>query len=163
MSTTRPSPLDAPMPSQPPSPSPLSQPAEHTARRLPPVAELAVASMSVVIVAGIYQAAHLPTPPPLGPAEGLLAGAAALLVAALVLVARITPFAWRVFFRVGGWALLAYVVISGMLEFVFVFDHTKGAALVVLTLSLVVFALDIPLLLAFSVARYQPPGPTSRR
>jgi hypothetical protein len=44
-----------------------------------------------------------------------------------------------------------------LLEFVFVLDHTRGASLVVLTFSLVVFALDIPLLMAFSVARYQEP------
>jgi hypothetical protein len=46
-----------------------------------------------------------------------------------------------------------------MLEFVFVLDHTRGAVLVVLSLMLVVFAVDIPVVLAFSVARYQePPG-----
>jgi hypothetical protein len=65
-----------------------------------------------------------------------------------------------VFFRVGGWALLAYGVIAGMLEFIFVFDHTRGGSLVVFTLSLLVFALDVPLLLAFSVARYQEVGST---
>jgi len=66
-----------------------------------------------------------------------------------------------VFFRVGDWALLAYGVIAGMLEFIFVFDHTRGGSLVVFTLSLLVFALDVPLLLAFSVARYQEVAPTS--
>ena len=75
-------------------------------------------------------------------------------------MSRLRPFNWEVFFRVGGWALLAYGVIAGMLEFIFVFDHTRGGSLVVFTLSLLVFALDVPLLLAFSVARYQEVGPT---
>jgi hypothetical protein len=113
--------------------------------------------MALVIVAGIYIASHLPTRPPMGPAVGLLAAAGAVLLADVIVVSRLEDFAWKVFFRVGGWTLLAYGVISGMLEFVFVFDHTRGTSLVVLTLSLVVFAVAVPLVLAFSVARYQPP------
>jgi hypothetical protein len=126
-------------------------------RRFPPVAEMAVASMALVIVGGIYLASHLPHPVSLGPAVGLLAVAGALLLADVFVVSRLRDFAWPVFFRVAGWSSLAYVVIAGLLEFVFVLDHTRGASLVVLTFSLVVFALDIPLLMAFSVARYQEP------
>lgn len=129
-------------------------------RQLPPVAQLAVASMALVIVSGIYLAAHLPHHPPLGPAVGFLAASGVLLIADVAVVSRLSPFNWEVFFRVGGWALLAYGVIAGMLEFMFVFDHTRGGSLVVFTLSLLVFALDVPLLLAFSVARYQEVGPT---
>jgi uncharacterized membrane protein (DUF4010 family) len=77
------------------------------------------------------------------------------LVAAAML-ARVRDFAWHTFFVVAGWTLAAYVVIAGMLEFVFVLDHTRGGLLVVLTLILAVFAVDVPLLLGFSVARYQP-------
>ena len=40
-------------------------------RRLLPVAEVAVASMVLVIAGGIYMAAHLPARPPLGLAEVL--------------------------------------------------------------------------------------------
>jgi hypothetical protein len=134
---------------------------EASESRLPPVAQVAVASMALVIASGIYLAAHLPHRPPLGPAVGLLAVAGVLLVADLVVVSRLRPFNWEVFFRVGGWALLAYAVIAGMLEFIFVFDHTRGAPLVVFTLSLLVFAFDIPLILAFSVARYQAVEPLS--
>jgi hypothetical protein len=127
------------------------------ARRFPPVVEMAIASMALVVVGGIYLASHLPHPVSLGPAVGLLAVAGALLLADVFVVSRLRDFAWPVFFRVAGWACLAYVVIAGLLEFVFVLDHTRGASLVVLTFSLVVFALDIPLLMAFSVARYQEP------
>ncbi len=128
------------------------------ARRLPPIGLLAVVSIGLVIVAGIYLTASLPRSAALGPAVGLLVAAAAVLVVDLVLVSRLRPFAWGTFFLVAGWALVAYLVIGGMLEFIFVFDHTRGSVLAVLTGSLVVFALDVPLLFGFSVARYQAPG-----
>jgi len=125
-------------------------------RRLPPVTPLALTALTLVVVGGIYLAAHLPRPAPLGPAVAALAAAAAVLLAAAAALARVRDFAWRTFFVVGGWALAAYLVIAGMLEFVFVLDHTRGGLLVVLTLMLAVYAVNVPLLLAFSVARYQP-------
>jgi hypothetical protein len=127
-------------------------------RRVPPVAEMAVGSMTLVIIGGIYLASHLPKAAPAGPAVALLAVAGVVMLAAVGVVSRLRDFAWDVFFRVAGWAGLAYVVIAGMLEYVFVLDNTHGTTLVMLTLMLVVFALDIPLLLAFSVARYQQPS-----
>jgi hypothetical protein len=36
-----------------------------------------------------------------------------------------------------------------------VHNHASGASLLVLTLMLVIFALDVPLLIGFTVARYQ--------
>ena len=128
-------------------------------RRLPPVAELAVASVALMLSGGVYLAAHLPSPPPLGPAIGLLAGGGALTACAIALLSRIRPFAWGTFFLVARWALLAYVVIAGLLGFVFVYDHTRGATLVVLILTLVVFALDVPVIMAFTVARYHATSP----
>ncbi len=59
------------------------------------------------------------------------------------------------------WALLAYVVIASLLGFVFVYDHTQGVTLAVLILTLVVFALDVPAIIAFTVARYHETGLTS--
>lgn len=128
-------------------------------RRLPPVTALGVAALMLVIAGGIDLAAHLPRPAPLGPAIAALAGAGILLLAGIGTLARVHDFAWRTFFVVGGWTLAAYIVIAGMLEFVFALDHTPGSLLTVLSLMLLVFAVDIPLLLAFSVARYQPAGP----
>lgn len=43
-----------------------------------------------------------------------------------------------------------------MLEYVFVVDGTPRTVLTLLTAMLAIFAIDIPLLFAFSVARYQP-------
>lgn len=126
-------------------------------RKLPPVAQITVLSMGAIIAGGIYLGAHLPANAPLGPAVGLLATAAALLAVDILIVSRLRSFAWHSFFLVGKWATVAYLVIGGMLEFIFVFDHTRGSMLVVLSLSLFVFVSDIAMLLAFSVARYQPP------
>jgi hypothetical protein len=128
-------------------------------RRLPPIAEMAVVTMALVIVGGIDIAAYLPRRAPLGPPIGLLVAAGFLLVANLVALSRLRKFAWDKFFLVGGCALLAYIVIAGMLEYVFVLDHTPRTLLVLMSMMLAIFAVDIPLLFAFSVARYQPaPG-----
>ena len=132
--------------------------ASSSTRPLPPVHVLSVASMALVIVGGILMAAHLPARPRLGEPVLLLAGAGALLVASVVALTRARAFDWKTFRVVGSWALLAYAVIVGMLEYVFVLDHTRGAVLVVLSLMLLVFAVDIPIVLAFSVARYQSPS-----
>lgn len=123
-------------------------------RRLPPIAEIAVAAMTLIIVGGITLASRLPRPAPLPVLVVLLAVAAVLVLADVALLARLREFAWPVFFRVAKWSLLAYAVMYGMLEFTFIYDHVPGSTLVVLTLMLVVIAIDVPLLFGFSVARY---------
>jgi hypothetical protein len=124
-------------------------------QRLPPVTELGVASMSLIVAGGISIAAKLPGDVPLGPPVALLAASAALMVVNLVALARVPGFNWTAFFGVARWALVAYCVIAAILEFVFVNDGTRGGVLVVLTLSLVVYAVHVPLLIGFTVARYQ--------
>jgi hypothetical protein len=126
--------------------------------QLPPISQVAMAVIAVVVTGGIYLAAYLPRQAPLGGAFALLAVAAGLLLWNIISLARIQNFAWNMFFLVGKWALLAYGIIAGMLEYVFVFDHTRGSILLVLTLMLAIFAVNIPMLLGFSVARYQPVG-----
>jgi hypothetical protein len=125
-------------------------------RPFPPIIELAVATMILVVGGGIYTVAYIPKTPALWLPAATLGGAVALLVVNLVMLSRIRPFAWDKFFLVAKWALLAYVLIAGMLEYVFVVDGTPGKVLALLSGTLLVFATDIPLLLAFSVARYQP-------
>jgi hypothetical protein len=124
-------------------------------RRLPPVTEIGAASMIAIAGGVIYLAAYLPKHAPLGWAVALLALAAALQVTNAVLLSRLRDFAWSTFFHVGKWALLAYAVIAGMIEFAFIFDHTRGAHLVVMTLMLALFMLNVPVLIGFTVARYQ--------
>ncbi len=129
-------------------------------RRMPPVSQVAMAVMVLALAGGIDVAAYLPRHPSLGLPVGLLGGAAVLLVANVVQLLRTDDFAWHVFWRVAGWAMLAYVVIAGMIEYVMVYDGTRGVLLVVMSALIAVFAVDIPLLLGFSVARYQEPRPT---
>jgi len=95
---------------------------------------------------------------PLGPAIALLAASALLMGVNLVSLTRVKGFPWQRFFQVGRWSLLAYVVTAGMIEYVFVRNHLKGGPLVVLTLSLVVFAVHVPMLIGFTVARYYEPA-----
>jgi hypothetical protein len=124
-------------------------------RRLPPVAELIVASVALMLSGGVYLASHLPRQPPLAPAVGLLVAGGALTVVALLLLSRIHPFAWTTFFLVARWAFVAYAVIAGILGFVFIYDHTRGSTLTVLLSTLVVFALDVPTVIGFTVARFE--------
>jgi drug/metabolite transporter (DMT)-like permease len=130
---------------------------EFVERAFPPIQPIAIAVLVLVVIGGIYTAAHLPHHVPQGPTVTLLAAAGVLLAVNAVLLSRLEDFAWRTFKLVAGWVLLAYLVIAGMLEFVFVYDNTRGTQLVILTLMLVVFAVNIPLLLGFAVARYQDP------
>jgi hypothetical protein len=124
-------------------------------RELPPVTELGVVSMALIVAGGISIASKLPGPVPLTVPVLLLAASALAMLANLVLLARAPGFNWDAFFDVAKWALLAYAVIAAILEFVFVNDGTRGGVLVVLTLSLVVYAVHVPLLIGFTVARYQ--------
>ena len=123
-------------------------------RRLPPIAEIAVAALALIVVGGITLASRLPRPAPLPLLVALLTAAAVLVLADVALLARLREFAWPVFFQVAKWSLLAYSVMYGILEFTFVYDHVTGSTLAVLTLMLAVFAIDVPLLFGFSVARY---------
>ena len=124
-------------------------------RRLPPVTQLGMLSLGLVLVAGIYLSAHLPEHVSLGPAVALLAASALVLAGNLLALARVDGFAWGRFFQIARWALLAYSIIAAMIEYVFLRNHTSGSPLVVLTLSLVVFAVNVPVLIGFTVARYE--------
>ena len=125
----------------------------------PPVTGLAMASLTLIVAGGIYLASHLPNHVSLTPAVVLLAGSALLLATNVFLLSRVKGFDWPRFFAVGKWSLLAYVAIAGMIEYVFLRNHLRGGPLVVLTLSLVVFAVHVPTLVGFTVARYSEPVP----
>jgi hypothetical protein len=124
-------------------------------RDLPPIQQIGVAVLALIVIGGIYTAAHLPRHVPQGPTIALLSAAVVLLAVNVSLLARIDGFAWSAFRLVGGWVLVAYLIIAGMLEYVFIYDHTRGTQLLILSLMLAVFAVDIPILLGFSVARFQ--------
>ena len=123
-------------------------------RRLPPVTQIGMTSLALIVAGGIYLAAHLPNHVPLAPAIALLTVSVLLLAGNLALLARVPDFPWSRFFDIAKWALLAYSIIAGMIEYSFLRDHITGGVLVVLTLSLVVFAVHVPVLIGFTVARF---------
>ena len=125
-------------------------------RKLPPVAEIAIATMTLVIIGGTWIAAHIPDDVPLLLPTVLAVGAAVLLLYNVYLTSTLKPFAWDVFRQVFGWSLVGYGVIAGLLLFVFLRDDIPGDVMGFLAAMLVIFAVNIPLLFGFSVARYQP-------
>jgi hypothetical protein len=127
-------------------------------RKMPPVTQVGMLSLALIVAGGIYLSAHLPQHVPLGPAIALLAASALLLVANLISLTRVDCFPWDRFLEVGKWALLAYAVTAGMIEYAFVRNGLSGGPLVVLTLSLVVYAVHVPMLIGFTVARYHEPA-----
>lgn len=133
-----------------------------TERRLPPVTQLGMLSLALIVAGGIYLSAHLPKHVPLGPAVVLLGLSAILLAANLLALSRARDFAWGRFVDVAKWALLAYAITAGLIEFSFLHNHLRGGALVVLTLSLVVYAVHVPTLIGFTVARYADAGAAGR-
>lgn len=130
-------------------------------QKLPPVTQIAMVSLALIVTGGIYLSAHLPEQVSLTPAIILLIASASLMAFNLWSLTRVKNFAWGTFFRVAKWSFLAYLVIAGMIEYVFLRNHLSGGPLVVLTLSLVVFAVHVPTLVGFTVARYDEPQ-TSR-
>jgi hypothetical protein len=126
-------------------------------RPMPPVAWLSTGALALVIIGGIMLASYAPRVAPLGVPVALLCAGVVLMAAAATLLARIEEFAWRTFTTVFKWALLAYAITAGMIEFAFVHDHTRGSSLVIVSLMLVVFATSVPSTIAFTVARFAEP------
>ncbi len=126
-------------------------------RPFPPIAWLSTLALACVVVGGILLASYAPRRAPLGASVLLLSAGAALLLSAVVLLARLPDFAWGTFFKVFKWELLAYIVVAGMIELAFVRDHVRGSSLVIVSLSLLVFTLCVPTTAAFTVARYAEP------
>jgi hypothetical protein len=127
-------------------------------RAYPPFTELGMFSLALIVAGGIYLSSHIPQHVALGPAIGLLVASALVLIVNLTLLRRVDDFAWPRFFQVAKWAFLAYLFTAGMIEYAFLRDHLKGGALVILTLSLLVYAVQVPTLIAFTVARWENSG-----
>lgn len=121
---------------------------------LPPVTQVAMLSLALIVAGGIYLAAHIPNQVPLTPAVVLLVLSASLMAGNLFSLSRVRDFAWAQFFAVARWALLAYLVTAGLIAFVFLRNDLSGGPLVVVLLSLVVYAVHVPTLIGFTVARY---------
>lgn len=126
-----------------------------TGPALPPVTQICMVSLSLVFASGVYLATKLPEEHvALGPAIAMLAAATLLFAGAMVALALVPGFPWRRFFEVARWALLAYTVIAAIIGLTFARNDVRGSELIVVTLSLALYALHVPALIAFTVARY---------
>ncbi len=123
-------------------------------RSFPPVAWFTTSALVMVVIGGIVMASYAPRRAPLGVAGGLLTLAVVILLAVVVMLSRLKDFAWSTFTLVFKWALLAYVVEAGMIEFSFLRNHTSGSSLEIVTGMLVVFAVSVPATIAFTAARF---------
>ena len=124
-------------------------------RKFPPISEICVAVLILMVVGGVFVAAHLPAHVSMTLPTFLIATAGLLLIANVLILARIPAFAWASFYKVARWTFLAEGIVAGILEYIFVFDGTRGSVLVLMTSALVIFVLDLSVLFGFSVARYQ--------
>lgn len=124
-------------------------------RKYPPFTELGMLSLALIVAGGIYLSSHIPQHVPLGPAIALLIASTVVLTVNLALLTRVPDFAWARFLQVAKWALLAYLFTAAMIEYAFLRNHLRGGALVILTLSLLVYAIQVPTLIAFTVARWE--------
>ena len=120
---------------------------------LGPVAPLLVTSLGLVITGGIWLASYFPHGALTVPAA--LGGLAALaLLGGYLVLLRAPRFSWPRFGQIWRWAVLAYVVVAGLIDFAFVTNGTRGTALLLVTGMLAVFAVDVASVIAFTVARY---------
>lgn len=127
---------------------------EIQSRRLPPIEWLSTFRPACVVAAGIILASYAPRAVPFGISIILLIAGAALLPVSLVVLSRIENFPWTTFVKVFKWGLLAYLVVSEMIELAFARDHVRGPSLVTVTRRLVIFALAVSLTAAFTTTRF---------
>jgi hypothetical protein len=113
-----------------------------------------MASLALIVAGGIYLSANLPNEVSLGPAWALLAASALLLAGNLFTLSRVRDFAWGRFRQIFKWALLGYLITAGMIWATFLIDDLPNGPMLVLSLSLLVYAVHVPTLIAFTVARY---------
>lgn len=125
-------------------------------RKLPPVVGAAMAALSLAVVGAVVLVAQI------GQDEAslvvptvLVAGAGLGEIVAVALLITIRRLAWDRFWSVFGVALIAYVLQAGLIEWTFIKNDVPSGPLVLLTAGLVVFATIVPLMIAFTVARYQ--------
>ena len=124
------------------------------------MAGLTTVSLAVVVVGGILMASYVPGRPPLGLPTALACIGTTLVPVSVVLQSRLTDLAWGRFRGVpAGAAGLRHLGRDDLIR-VRPRPH-PGAPVALVMLMLVIFAADVPLIIAFTVARYSSP-PTRR-
>lgn len=122
----------------------------------PKAVELVSLSLACSMVGGIWLGSHaspkaehsltLPTV--------LLIAGAVLLAVGVLMVTRVKGFAWSTWVSVAKWALLAYVIESSLILYAFIHNQVRGSTLGVVIGLIALFAIDVPFLIATTVARY---------
>ena len=123
-------------------------------KKLPPISELSVLVLAVVVAGGVYLAAHLPNHTTLVPTTLAVVIAGGIVLVNLVLLRQIKEFDWKVFTTVAKWTLLAYGLFAAALEYIFIKDGSRGGVLALMTATLIIFAINLPIHFGFTVARY---------
>ena len=131
-----------------------TQPYAGDTRSSPIVACITCTVISCILAAGII-VAHFPGPAPLWGSIMWICIASGLTVTSAVLIVTRRQFAREVFFKVAKWVFLSMLVLTGVGESVIVFDGTRGEPLVIITIVLVLFLINVPMLWGFSVARHE--------
>lgn len=126
----------------------------------PKAVEVVTLSLACVVIGGVWLGSHVSTTtrPSLGVPTGLLIASGAFFLADMVMISRVPGFAWSSWVTVGKWTLLAYVIESGMILYAFVHNHVRGSTLGVVIGLTAMFAIDVPFLVATTVARYDTPA-----
>jgi len=114
------------------------------------IASIVCAFLSVGIIA-----AYLPRHVSLAWPVAFLIASVVFLAVAVVALARRRNVAWERFRTVAKWVLILTGIFAAMAEFMFIYDRTPGTTLAILTAVLILSAVDIPVLLGFSVARHE--------
>jgi hypothetical protein len=130
------------------------QPYAGDTRSSPVIICIIITIISCILAAGII-IAHIPEPAPLWGSIMWVCIGAVLTVATVVLIIRKKPFARTLFLKVAKWVFLYILVLTGMGEYVIIFDGTRGETLLVMTIILLLFLVNIPMLWGFSVARHE--------
>ena len=131
-----------------------TQPYAGDTKGSPVIASIVITIISCILAAGTI-IAYIPEPAPMWGAIMWVCIAAVLTIITVVLILKKRPFTRKLFFKVAKWVFLYILVLSGMGEYVIVFDGTRGEPLVVMTIILLLFLVNIPMLWGFSVARHE--------
>ena len=123
-------------------------------KKLPPISELSVLVLAVIVAGGVYLAAHLPKHATLVPTTIAVVVAGTIVLVNIFLLLQIKEFDWKVFTTVAKWTLVAYGLFAAALEYIFIKDGSRGGVLVLMTATLIIFAINLPIHFGFTVARY---------
>jgi hypothetical protein len=133
---------------------------DTTHKSFPKAVEAVTLSLACVVIGGVWLGSHVSktTRPSLGLPTILLIASGVLFLVGILMISRVPGFAWNSWVTVGKWTLLAYVIESGMILYAFVHNHVRGSTLGVVIGLTAMFAIDVPFLVATTVARYDTPG-----